>query len=103
MAPNMRRSMQCERERAPVHIELDIDGQPVLKQSVPPSGLSRDGASTYYRRLDVAAGEHRIAVRFKDSPKADAKTYQLDQTITLQPAQVLVIDFNPDKGGIALQ
>ncbi|GAB1385910.1 hypothetical protein MASR1M59_10580 [Melaminivora sp.] len=103
MAPNMRRSMQCGRERAPVHIEMDIDGQPVINQSVAPAGLSRDGASTFYRRLDVTAGEHRIAVRFKDSPKADATTYQFDQTVQLRPAQVLVIDFNPDKGGIALQ
>ncbi|MHA7598757.1 hypothetical protein [Alicycliphilus denitrificans] len=103
MAPNMRKAMKCERERSPVHIAVDIDGQTVLDQSAPPAGLSRDGASTLYQRFNIAAGEHRIAVRLKDSQSASAQTHQLEQTVNLQPAQVLVIDFNPDKGGIVLQ
>ena len=103
MAPNMRKAMKCERERSPVHIEVDIDGQAVLNQTAPPAGLSRDGASTLYHRFNIAAGDHRVSVRFKDSQSPAAKAYQLDETITLRPAQVLVIDFNPDKGGIVLQ
>lgn len=103
LAPNMRKATVCERERSPVSIEVDIDGKPVLSHLSTPSGLSRDGASTMYRRFDVAAGQHRIAVRFKDSQKATGYTDQLEETITLAPAQVLVIDYNADQGGIVLK
>jgi len=103
MPPNMRKAEKCERERSPVSIEVDIDGKTVLAHTSPPSGLSRDGASTLYRRLNVAAGQHQIAVRFKDNQKAEAFTSKLEETVTLAPAQVLVIDFSADKGGIVLQ
>lgn len=103
MPPNMRKAQKCERERSPVSIEVDIDGKTVLAHTSAPSGLSRDGASTLYQRLNVAAGQHRITVRFKDNQKAESFTSQLEETITLKPAQVLVIDFSADKGGIVLQ
>ncbi|MHA3904340.1 hypothetical protein ACTPOE_12500 [Castellaniella sp. WN] len=103
LAPNMRKAMKCERERSPVSIEVDLDGRPVLSHVAAPSGLSRDGASTLYRRLDVPAGEHRIAVRFKDSQAVQGFTHRREATVSLAPAQVLVIDFNADQGGIVLQ
>jgi len=103
MAPNMRKAMQCERERTPVIIEVDVDGQPALRHTAQPSGLARDGASTMYQRLDLPAGEHRIAVRLKDSNAQPGFNHQRDQTVVLQPAQVMVIDFSQDRGGIVLQ
>ena len=103
LPPNMRKAMKCERERSPVQIEVDIDGQPVLSHTAVPAGLSRDGASTMYRRLNVPAGEHRIAVRFKDRMSLPDFTQQREEKVTLKPAQVLVIDYSADKGGIVLQ
>ena len=103
MPPNMRKAEKCERERSPVSIEVDIDGKTVLSRTAAPSGLSRDGASTLYQRLDVAAGQHQIAVRFKDNQAAQGFTAQHEAAVTLKPAQVLVIDFSPDKGGIVFQ
>ena len=102
LAPNMRGAMKCERERSPVRIEVDLDGQTVLSHAAAPSGLSRDGASTLYRRLDVPAGERRIAVRFNDSQSVQGYTHQREAVVSLAPAQVLVIDFTADRGGIVL-
>ncbi|QEA13322.1 hypothetical protein [Comamonas flocculans] len=103
MAPNMRKSMKCGRERSPVHIEVDIDGQQVLSHTAVPAGLSRDGASTMYRRLNVPAGEHRITVRFKDRMSSPEPTQQLEKTVALKSAQVLVIDYDQSRGGVVLQ
>ncbi len=98
LPPNMRAPMKCERERSPVTIELDLDGAMVYRQVAAPSGLSRDGASAVYHRIAVPAGEHRIAVRLKDSMSAAAITHTRNATLTLKPAQVLVIDFDAEKG-----
>jgi hypothetical protein len=103
LPPNMRAPLQCPRERSPVTVELDIDGLPAARAQAPPSGLSRDGASAIYRRLPVAAGERLIAVRLRDDVRAEGFSYTLERRVTLAPAQVLVIDFDAEKGGITLQ
>lgn len=103
MAPNMRRAMKCGRERSPVHIEVDIDGKPALEHTANPSGLSHDGASTMYRRLNIPAGERHIAVRFQDKLGAPDAVQRVEKTVDLKPAQVLVIDYEQDKGGIVFQ
>lgn len=102
LAPNMRTPMKCERERSPVTIEVDLDGRAVYRHVATPAGLSRDGPSTVYHRLEVPAGAHQITVRMKDSATAAGFTHQRAATITLKPAQVLVIDFDPEKKGITL-
>ena len=101
LAPNMRTPMKCGRERSPVTIEVDLDGATVYRHVAAPSGLSSDGASSVYQRLQVPAGEHRIAVRLKDSA-GPAFTHTREATLTLKPGQVLVIDFDAQKKGITL-
>lgn len=102
LPPNMRNPMKCERERAPVTIEVDLDGQRVYAHVAPPTGFARDGASTVYHRMQAAAGTHRIAVRLKDAVGADAPVYTREAQIKLEPAQVLVIDFDAEKREITL-
>lgn len=103
LPPNMRTPMKCPRERVPVLVELDIDGVPAARHSASPSGLSKDGASAVYRRLPVQAGTHRISVRLKDSAGPAGFDYSRDESVSLRPAQVLVIDFDAGKGGITLR
>ncbi|MBK6862917.1 MAG: hypothetical protein IPG91_04760 [Ideonella sp.] len=100
---NMRAPTKCDRERAPVRVEVDIDGKPAMRHVAKASGLSRDGASSVYERLVIGAGTHHVAVRLKDSAGASGFDYQREQQVTLAPAQILVIDFDAEKGGITLQ
>lgn len=100
LPPHMRAPMQCERERAPVTIEIDVDGAMAFRKVAAPAGLSKDGASAVYQRLPVPAGVHRFTVRMKDSAAGSAFDYTREHTVTLQPGQVLVIDFDAEKGGI---
>lgn len=103
LPPNMRAPTRCPRERSPVTVELDIGGRTVLTRSAPPSGLSKDGASAMYERVVVLAGEQHIAVRLNDDARVSGPTHQRQARVTLKPAQVLVIDFDAEKGGITLQ
>jgi len=103
LPPNMRAPMKCPRERSPVTVELDIDGAPALRRTAPPSGLSRDGASAVYQRLQVRAGEQRLSVRMNDDARHPGFAYRKDAVIRLEPAQILVIDFDAEKGGITLR
>ena len=66
----MRAPTNCPRERSPITVEVDVDGSRALRHVARPSGLSQDGASAVYQRLQVPAGAHRIAVRLKDDVRA---------------------------------
>ena len=102
MPPNMRAPMDCRRERSPVAVEIDLDGQPLFRHIAPPSGLSKDGVSTVYQRFTLPAGTHQLAVRFSDDVNKKDFGYQRAETVTLAPGKVLVIDFDAEKGGITL-
>lgn len=103
LKPTMRQTRICPRERSPITVELDLDGKPALRHVAQPAGLSRDGSSTYYHRLQVPAGTHKLAIRLKDDVRSPGFDYERQADVTLKPAQILVIDFDPGKGGITLQ
>lgn len=98
LAPNMRAQSVCPRERVPIEVEVVVDDAPLFRIVAPPSGLSKDGASTIYRRVPIAAGRHRIQAKLADAP-GGAVTFSSDETIDLAPGRVVVIDFDAAKGG----
>jgi hypothetical protein len=103
LAPNMRSPMQCERARSPVSVELTFDGRLLARRVQRPSGLSHDGASTVYARFIVPTGEHQLSVKFNDNVRIASYNYVREKQVNLRPGQVLVVDFNPQKGGILVQ
>jgi hypothetical protein len=98
LPPNMRVKLDCPRERSPVKVEIEMDGRPLYSIVVPPAGIKRDGASTVYRRLPVAAGRHTFKARLSDSPDGDF-SYTAEEVVELAPGRVLLIDFNAGQGG----
>jgi hypothetical protein len=103
LPPNMRAPTRCPRERAPLLLEVDIDGLTVLQQWARPSGLSRDGAASFYRRMPLAAGQHRIEVRLRDSPRSAGFDHVREAVVALRPAQILVVDFDSERREITLR
>ena len=103
LPPNMRAPLVCPRERSPITVELELDGAVVLRHVAMPSGLSHDGAAAFYHRIEVAAGTHRLVVRLNDDARNPGFDFVREASVTLKPAQILVIDFDPNKGGITLQ
>jgi hypothetical protein len=103
LPPNMRVAMQCARERSPLEFELEIDGQPLYRAELAPAGLSRDGASTLYHRFPVTAGPHHLRAKLKDSARVPDFNYVREADVTLAPAQIFVVDFDPRRGGFVFK
>jgi hypothetical protein len=97
LAPNMRAAQVCERERAAITVEVEMDGKPLFAVVAPPSGLAKDGASTIYRRAAITAGEHRFAARLVDTADGTGAT-ETERTVDLKPGRVLVIDYDAKAG-----
>jgi hypothetical protein len=100
---NMRAPTSCPRERSPITVEVDVDGALALREVARSSGLSSDGAASVYRRIEVNAGVSRIDVRLRDSARASGFDFESTATIALRPAQIVVIDFDAERGGITFQ
>ena len=103
LPPNMRALQDCPRERSPVSVELELDGKRIAERVVAPSGLSRDGPSTVYARFPVPAGAHRLQVKVDDSVRAPGPTWEREIDVALAPGRVLVVDIDPEQGGIVIQ
>ena len=99
LPPNMRRPLDCPRERLAVLVELDLDGKLLYQQALPPAGLSSDGASTAYAKFPVIAGTHHLVARLRDSRRKEGFDYEKEATLNLAPQQNLIIDFRPELGG----
>ncbi len=96
---NMRRSEECPRERLPLLVELELDGELATRRLLPPVGLHRDGASAVYLRFQVAAGKHRIVARLRDSARNEGFDYEREVEVELAPGQNFVVDFRAESGG----
>ncbi|MDH3658494.1 MAG: hypothetical protein OEU92_00470 [Alphaproteobacteria bacterium] len=103
LPPNMRRATSCERERLPVEVEIDLDGELLYRASVPPSGLAKDGPSRVYQRFTVSAGRHELATRLRDTDRTDGFDYERKIDIELIPGQSLAIDFRSETGGFLVR
>ncbi|HEX6092403.1 MAG TPA: hypothetical protein VFZ07_03570 [Dongiaceae bacterium] len=102
LAPNMRKQIDCPRERLPVWIEILVDGRSIYRASLPPTGLSGDGPSRIYARFNVAPGPRHLQLRLRDSARTEGFDYELDRIIDLKPQQNLAVDFRPELGGFIL-
>lgn len=92
LPPNMRAPMSCSRERFPVVLETSMDGTALYRASREPTGLSKDGASAFYKKFPVPAGNHKVAVRLSlDGGRTFP--YVLEQTLTLASGQAVVLGF----------
>lgn len=102
LAPNMRKTMDCPRERVSLVLELELDGERVYRASLPPSGLAGDGASTVYKGFPVPAGRYRLVARLRDSRREQGFDWIMERTVEISPRENVVIDFRAETGGFKI-
>lgn len=98
LAPNMRLSMDCPRARSPLKIELYLDDQLYIEETLEPPGFHNDQNVNIFKRIEVKAGEHKLRVWMNDDINIEGITHQHEQIVTLKPAQQLLIDFDSGPG-----
>ena len=94
--------LECGRERFPAFVELYVDGRRLLQKTYKPRGLRRDGAVYVYERFNLKAGRHRVTVRMRATGRKEGYDYVFNREIDIQPAHVVVIDFDEMKNGFVI-
>jgi hypothetical protein len=100
MPKNMRAPLECPRGRSDIKIVVELDDKPYFETTIHPTGLSKDGISTVYKRFEIKSGTYKLSVKMNDNLVIPGFNHVKEAQVTLKPAQILVIDFNPDKGGL---
>lgn len=103
LAPNMRNSISCARERVPLQLELDVDGKTVLYVDEPASGLWDDGPAQVYRRFELPAGTYRLAVRLRDSGRTEGWDYRDETVADLIAGRYFTVRFRPENEGFVFR
>ena len=103
LAPNMRQAQRCERERLPLHVQLDIDGDVVVDLEAKPSGLWKDGPASIYERFEVPSGRHRVTVRLRDTAREDGWDYSHTQEVDFPAGRYFTVTFRAESGGFSFR
>jgi hypothetical protein len=98
LAPNMRKLDDCPRERSPVIIEAELDGESIYNVSLPPPGLFGDGGVDVFYSAKIPAGEHHLSLKMNDSVRIEGFNHQFEQTVNIEPAQILLVGFESKHG-----
>jgi len=103
LAPNMRRTESCERERLPLTVELDVDGELILSVQALPAGLWSDGPASVYHRFDMPPGQYQLSARLRDTERAEGWDYTYTQSVNLVAGRYLTITFKAETGGFKIR
>lgn len=95
---HMRTTEECERRRADVRVQVDVDGARVLDAAYPPAGLWGDGNSIAIERLPVSAGTHTVAVRLADGLDPEAWGWTETATLEFEPRRRRILTFGRNDG-----
>jgi len=99
LPPQQRRPDTCERERLPVHLVVEIDGDVAYDAWLPPTGVWQDGPSRAYEKFPLPPGRHRIVLKLEDRGRRDAFAWAVEREVELLPGRKLAVDFKADEGG----
>lgn len=94
---HMRREEECERRRAPVRMEVTVDGDVLLDRTVEPAGLWGDGPSIAAEELALPPGSHAVRVRLADTHEGEW-THVTERHASLLAGHRTVVTFDRDDG-----
>lgn len=98
LPPNMRKPLDCPRERLPLRVELRAGETVLYAGTLQPSGIWNDGESTVYARFPLPAGEQMLFAGLADSGRESGFDYEGEARLNLRPGQHVVIDFDSAAG-----
>lgn len=104
LSPNMRREMQCGRERRPLVLEVSVDGETLVAIEAEPSGVWSDGPVSLYSSHVITPGDHRLIVRLRESgPGGEDWEITLNEHVTIEAGRYYTVTYRDETGRLRFQ
>lgn len=95
--PPTRRAFEvCERGRAPTLVRLSLDGELLFEKRIEPAGLRDDGRSYYLDYFPVPAGEYRLELALRDSPREQGYDLEREFRLVLAGGDAALLEVSDD-------
>lgn len=102
LPPNMRRAQDCPRERAPLVIDVALDGATVAHKEFQAPGIHKDGSVFVNAKFFIPAGSHRLKLQMRDSVR-EGYDFTLEQQIDFRSGQMVVVGFDENEAKFTLK
>lgn len=95
--PPTRRAFEvCERGRSPTLVRLRLDGEILVEKLIEPAGLRDDGRSYYLDYFPVPAGEYRLELALRDSPREQGYDLEREFRLVLAGGEAALLEVSDD-------
>lgn len=98
LLPHMRAQVNLIRERVPVRLRVQVDGETRHDEAYQPKGISKDGPSMAIVRLPVKAGSHQIILQLADTTDTNLWTRTWNHQVNFHDNRVSVVIFDTKNG-----
>lgn len=97
---HMRRARVYDRERAPVRMQVRVDGRTIVDRVYPAMGLWHDGNSVAVETISVPSGAHTVDVAIGDTHDGGEWNHRTSQRLDFSAARRRVVSFDRLSGFI---
>jgi len=87
---HMRRDSTCVGRGVDFRLEVDLDGRPVVRDTIAGSAEIGDRPVAILQEIDVEPGTRRLVVRF-DPLEGSSRPSRLEETLDLAPREIAVV------------
>lgn len=95
---HMQQDEICERGRADLVVEVDVDGETIHRDTVSPRGIHSDGPAVTLDYLNVDPGTRRVTVRISDDDNEEVWNFQRDFQLHFEESKRQVVLFDTHDG-----
>ena len=75
-----------------------MDGNLIHSQTEEAPGLFKDSGVDIYLLKKIPVGRHHLKISMDDSVRKEGFEYSFEQEILIEPAQILLVNFLPERG-----
>lgn len=92
---HMRNPQACQPSLTPHRLEVEVDGEELLAEWVRPSGVRGDRPLYVLEEIPVAAGVHRVVVRFRPAAEGKGELLSFRGSLLFGPRSVVLLTYDP--------
>lgn len=82
------------RERNHAYVEIFVDGKALYEDTFTPAGWHKDGSIYLYKRFLLEPGEHRVAIRMRDTAREEGLfDFEFEETVRFEKNDVRAMTF----------
>jgi hypothetical protein len=100
---HMRRDEICEGRILPKRLQVQLNGEPAIDETVRAAGAREDRPLYVFRELRVAPGEHDVAIEWSTQNGLAPVRQALEARVRLEPGEIALFTYDVDRRALVVR